>query len=167
MVLIMKQIISFFSHNTTIISNCVHLVCPRDIHPTYLSTVLGDYGKVPISHYNGIPMVLLPVTELKTKWYSLLITLSYHASGVKPDQRPGKDIHTTHYLMNYGNCLWAITGCIAGFSYADLQIGTHLNSIFNPGKNGYRPRLELKDNQKTIVFGAYYAQTLYYYNRQL
>ena len=49
----------------------------------------GKYGKIPVSYFNGLPNISIPLTELKAKGYTLPIYLSYHASGNKPDQHPG------------------------------------------------------------------------------
>ncbi len=50
---------------------------------------LGKYGRIPVSYYNGLPVIDIPLTELHAKNYVLPIHLSYHASGVKPDDHPG------------------------------------------------------------------------------
>ena len=50
---------------------------------------LGKYGKVPVSYFNGLPNISIPLTELKAKDYTLPIYLTYHAGGNKPDQHPG------------------------------------------------------------------------------
>ena len=50
---------------------------------------LGKYGKIPVSYFNGLPNISVPLTELKARGYTLPIYLSYHASGNKPDQHPG------------------------------------------------------------------------------
>ena len=50
---------------------------------------LGLYGEIPVSHFTGTPSIEIPLYELKTEYLNLPISLSYHASGVRPDQRPG------------------------------------------------------------------------------
>ena len=50
---------------------------------------LGKYGKIPVSFFNGLPNISIPLTELRGKDYSLPVYLSYHSSGNKPDQHPG------------------------------------------------------------------------------
>ena len=50
---------------------------------------LGKYGKIPVSYFNGLPNISIPLTELRAKGYTLPIYLTYHASGNKPDQHPG------------------------------------------------------------------------------
>lgn len=50
---------------------------------------LGKYGKIPVSYFNGLPDISIPLTELRAKGYTLPVYLTYHASGNKPDQHPG------------------------------------------------------------------------------
>lgn len=50
---------------------------------------LGKYGKIPVSYFNGLPNISIPLTELRAKGYTLPIYLTYHAGGNKPDQHPG------------------------------------------------------------------------------
>ncbi len=50
---------------------------------------LGTYGNVPVSLYTGTPAINIPLYEMKSFGYTFPISLSYHASGVRPDQRPG------------------------------------------------------------------------------
>jgi hypothetical protein len=50
---------------------------------------LGLYGDIPISLYTGTPDISIPLYEIKVKDYTLPITLSYHAAGVRVDQHPG------------------------------------------------------------------------------
>lgn len=49
---------------------------------------LGIYGEIPVSHFTGTPSIRIPLYELETNHLNIPITLSYHASGVRPDQRP-------------------------------------------------------------------------------
>lgn len=50
------------------------------------ASALGKYGDVPDSTYTGIPSVSVPLGEMKGKFLSLPISLSYHASGIKVDE---------------------------------------------------------------------------------
>lgn len=50
---------------------------------------LGKYGKIPVSYFNGLPNISIPLTELRAKGYTLPVYLTYHAGGNKPDQHPG------------------------------------------------------------------------------
>ena len=62
-------------------------VLPQVFSPN--AAELGKYGKVPVSYFNGLPNISIPLTELKAKDYTLPIYLTYHAGGNKPDQHPG------------------------------------------------------------------------------
>lgn len=62
-------------------------VLPQVFSPN--AAELGKYGKIPVSYFNGLPNISIPLTELKAKGYTLPIYLTYHAGGNKPDQHPG------------------------------------------------------------------------------
>jgi len=57
--------------------------------PSPNAASLGQYGDYPVSHFTGLPRIEIPLYELKAGEVSLPISLSYHASGVRPDQHPG------------------------------------------------------------------------------
>ncbi|WP_407430232.1 hypothetical protein, partial [Arcticibacter sp.] len=50
---------------------------------------LGIYGKIPVGHFTGVPKIEIPLHTLAQRDLSVPITLSYHASGVRPDMHPG------------------------------------------------------------------------------
>jgi hypothetical protein len=50
---------------------------------------LGQYGKVPVSKFTGVPSINIPIYTASSKFLSVPISLSYHAQGLKPDQHPG------------------------------------------------------------------------------
>ncbi|MFL9845533.1 DUF6443 domain-containing protein [Flavobacterium rhizosphaerae] len=56
-----------------------------------------------------------------------------------------------HNFQNFGNYLWAATGYINGFGYAELKMGANIHNYFTRG--GY----DTDDDQLSIVEGAYYA----------
>ena len=51
--------------------------------------ILGKYGQVPVSYFNGLPQISIPISTFKVNGYELPISLSYYASGNKPDSHPG------------------------------------------------------------------------------
>ncbi|MFY7936926.1 MAG: RHS repeat domain-containing protein [Flavobacterium sp.] len=65
--------------------------------------------------------------------------------------------HMVHNHMNFGNYLWAASGYTLGFSYSTLQMAAHANSLVNSKSNGYPAQLDSKDDQRSIVKGAYYS----------
>lgn len=56
--------------------------------PTPEASSLGKYGQVPISLYNGLPQISIPLHTLHYKGFDFPISLSYHAQGNKPDEHP-------------------------------------------------------------------------------
>ncbi|WP_184550886.1 hypothetical protein [Mucilaginibacter sp. FT3.2] len=52
------------------------------------AAALGQYGDVPVSLYTGVPNIQIPIYEIKVGKFSLPISLSYHASGVKVEDYP-------------------------------------------------------------------------------
>lgn len=51
--------------------------------------ILGKYGQVPVSYFNGLPQISIPISIFRVNGYELPISLSYYASGNKPDSHPG------------------------------------------------------------------------------
>ena len=70
--------------------------------------------------------------------------------------------YTAHNHMNFGNYLWGASGYTLGFSIGTLQIGGHVNSVKNPGSNGYPRQLDSKDDQNSIKKGAFHAHQFKY-----
>ena len=54
------------------------------LSPTAAS--LGLYGEVPVSHFTGTPSIQIPLYEIRVDNHVFPLSLSYHASGVHPDQ---------------------------------------------------------------------------------
>jgi YD repeat-containing protein len=50
---------------------------------------LGEYGKVPVSLYTGIPDISIPLCDLTAGEYKLPISASYHLSSVRPNSQSG------------------------------------------------------------------------------
>jgi hypothetical protein len=50
---------------------------------------LGQYGEIPVTLFTGTPSINIPIHELKYGQVTVPIALSYHASGIRPDQHPG------------------------------------------------------------------------------
>ena len=56
---------------------------PDLIPPSPTASSLGKYTDFPVSLYNGVPSISIPITQLKSRNISVPITLNYHASGLK------------------------------------------------------------------------------------
>lgn len=57
--------------------------------PTPEASELGKYGQVPVSYFNGLPEISIPLYTLTCKDIELPLSLSYYAAGNKPDEHPG------------------------------------------------------------------------------
>lgn len=57
-------------------------------YPTPEASELGKYGQVPVSYFNGIPEISIPLYTIHCKDIELPISISYHAAGNKPDEHP-------------------------------------------------------------------------------
>lgn len=45
---------------------------------------IGLFGEIPVDYFNGLPSINIPLYEFKSKDLSIPISLSYHASNIKP-----------------------------------------------------------------------------------
>jgi hypothetical protein len=62
----------------------VHL--PEIIPPSPEAASLGKYAQIPISYYNGLPNISIPLYEIQVRDISIPISLSYHSSGIKVEE---------------------------------------------------------------------------------
>jgi len=62
------------------------LQSPKILPPSPDAAALGKYGQIPVDKSTGIPNISVPLYEIKTPRFSLPISLSYHASGIKVDE---------------------------------------------------------------------------------
>ena len=46
------------------------------------------YGEIPVGHTTGIPQINIPIYTLNTGWIDIPISISYHASGFRPNEIP-------------------------------------------------------------------------------
>lgn len=50
---------------------------------------LGIFGQIPVSKYNGLPQIDIPLHTIQSGAFSLPVSLNYHAGGNRPDHHPG------------------------------------------------------------------------------
>jgi hypothetical protein len=62
---------------------------PEVIMPSPNAVSLGTYGEMKVSPFTGVPNINIPIYTLQENEIKLPISLSYHASGFRPDQHPG------------------------------------------------------------------------------
>jgi hypothetical protein len=68
------------------ISNAQPYLPNKIIPPAPTTASLGKYGNVPVSFYNGMPNISIPLYEIKTSNHSLNLSMQYDASGTKAMQ---------------------------------------------------------------------------------
>jgi hypothetical protein len=62
----------------------------RDFYPVSPQVgSLGIFGQIPVGNFTGTAQINIPIYELKYQELSVPISISYHASGNKPDIIPG------------------------------------------------------------------------------
>jgi hypothetical protein len=114
----MKRI-TFFIVNMTF---CLLMQAQIPNAPTNLQSPnaasLGLYGEVPVSFFTGIPEISIPLYTISQKDFSVPITLSYHAGGVRPDQHPGWV--GTNWTLFAGGC---ISRTVKGRTRDELDYG--------------------------------------------
>ncbi len=57
--------------------------------PSPNAATLGTFGEIPMTLFTGLPQISIPLHTVTEANLQLPISLSYHASGVRPDQHPG------------------------------------------------------------------------------
>ncbi len=62
----------------------VNRMMPKPVPASPNVAALGKFGDYQVSHFSGLPEISIPVYEAQSGGLKLPITLSYHASGVKP-----------------------------------------------------------------------------------
>ena len=88
------------------------------------AAALARYGEYPVSHATGVPDISIPIYDIKIGNFTLPISISYHASGIKVD-----DVASTVGLGWTLNAGGAVTRQICGapdltdasFEYADYS----------------------------------------------
>jgi hypothetical protein len=71
------------------VQNQVKKLMPNPVPQSPNVAALGKYGDYEVNHFNGVPEISIPIFEVKSGGLSVPITLSYHASGVKPTDVAG------------------------------------------------------------------------------
>lgn len=73
------------------------------IPPSPEVSALGKYGEYPVSLYTGVPGINIPIYNLKHKDFSLPISVSYHASGIKVNEEASNV--GLGWVLNFGGVI--------------------------------------------------------------
>jgi hypothetical protein len=66
------------------VSDHINKMMPKPVPASPNVAALGKYGDYEVSHQTGIPSIDIPLYEIQSGDLKLPISLSYHASGIKP-----------------------------------------------------------------------------------
>ncbi len=104
---------------------------PQVIPPTPQAAALARYGEYPVSHSTGIPDITIPLYEITEGNYSLPISISYHASGIKFD-----DVATPvglGWTLNAGGVISRNIYGAPDFEYSEKNDTTYrnINNVIN------------------------------------
>lgn len=96
---------------------------------------LGEYGRIPVGLYTGVPDISVPLHELKTGHYSFPLAAKYHLASVKP-QVPegclgmGWSLHAGGYISRKVNGVYDekmhTDGHAPGFYAQGYRLAGHL-----------------------------------------
>lgn len=103
------------------------------------ATEIVRYERIPVSYFNGLPSIEIPIYTIQSKDITFPISLSYHASGIKVNQYP------TMVGLGWNMNIGAITRVVNGLPdetcesdvkdsgsefYKDADIGYYFSSQF-------------------------------------
>ncbi len=86
-VAILLILVSFsmgFSQQPTDVQNQINQLMPQPVPPSPNVASLGKFGDYQVGYFSGLPEISIPLYEIKSGDLSIPISLSYHASGIKP-----------------------------------------------------------------------------------
>jgi len=63
-------------------------VLPTIVPPSPQAAQFNRYGEIPVGHTTGVPQIDIPIYTLSTGWIDIPISISYHASGFRPNDIP-------------------------------------------------------------------------------
>ena len=141
----------------------INKLMPKPVPLAPNVAALGKYGDYEVDRFNGVPDISIPIFEVKSGSLSVPITLSYHASGVRPTDiaswvgmgwslsaggqvarnvqgKPDETYYSSNALKtNPAVCGPAGTGTFYYLQYAATGVTDTEPDIFSysfPGKNG-------------------------------
>src|SRR5882724_8859914 len=66
------------------VTDLIKKLMPQPVPASPNVAALAKFGDYQVSHFTGLPEISIPIFEVKNGSLSIPITLSYHASGIKP-----------------------------------------------------------------------------------
>jgi len=84
LVLVLSVVVSGVAQITSGEQSQINRLVPQPIPQSPNVSALGKFGDYQVSLFTGQPRISIPIFEVKSGGLSVPITLSYHASGIKP-----------------------------------------------------------------------------------
>lgn len=118
----------------------INLDVPRIVPISPTAAAMEKYQNYPVDYCTGIPNITIPLYEIIAGEVSIPITLSYHASGIKPKERSG--LAGTGWILNL-----------------EPSISRQINGVSDSDEYGWFNRTYLQnqvpsdEKQKLIYYG--------------
>src|SRR6185295_12262355 len=80
---------------------------------------LGKYGDIPVSYHTGVPSVEIPIYTIPLRSFSLPISISYHAGGIRVDEVASRV--GLGWVLNAGGSISINTKSKSDFTYPIWQ----------------------------------------------
>jgi len=128
--------------------------------PSPEASSLGKYGVWPVSQYTGVPNISIPIYEININGFTLPISLSYHAGGVKIDDKAAWV--GTNWSLNAGGMIGRTVVGLAddnpnGGMASEFKFGASIKTTYNPTTaNDYSLFLNLNKGNKDSESDIYY-----------
>ena len=121
----------------------IALDVPRVVPISPTATAMEKYQSYPVDYCTGVPNITIPLYEIKSGDITIPVTLTYHASGIKPKEESG--IAGTGWTLNLEP---SVVRQIRGTA----DDGSYGWSIYNSAPGGVRDQLiyygEMVDNKR-------------------
>jgi hypothetical protein len=125
--------------------------------PSPNASSLGKYGDIPVGLFTGVPQVSIPMFSIKTKRLGVSVGLSYHAGGIKLEDR-SSSVGMGWSLMAGGTISRSMRGRPDETSSGGFINGTPLNQIKTDPVLAYQAVNGVIDTQPDLFyfnFGGY------------
>lgn len=127
------------------------------VGPSPEAAELGKYGNVPVSLFTGTPGISVPLCDLKGKFLSLPVSLSFNASGFKPGDLAGW--MGNGWSLNAGG---VITRAVMGNPDNTSNYFGHNEAVNPPSNTNLFPYFTYLQNVTTETLES--QPDVYYYN---
>jgi hypothetical protein len=154
--MVKDSVMLLFQSGINVMNSNYHKVdIPQIIPSSPQSQIFEKYLNHPVTEYNGIPQIEIPLYEISIKGLTIPVTLSYHAGGIKYKQYDG-DIGLG-WSINIGG--YRVTRSIYGRDdeeyaiYSQSEANRYLSGSEGPGKKDlYLAKVGLSSMQTAMDF---------------